>query len=243
MQKKKVHVIIVTTKGGERMIKQKKRGSLIIISGTTCAGKGSVIQGLLERNKTMSLSISYTSRPIRPGEVNGREYIFISHEEFERKIEQGDFLEYAKVRYGEYFGTPKENVEAILEMGKDVILEIDVQGAQQIKELMPETILIFILAPSMEEVKRRIKARGAETKEQILDRFQTAYREINEISKYNYVVVNDVLEEAIKKVEAILISEKCRVDRIEEIYVENQEEIIHEFLMGKEFDNSVQKIQ
>lgn len=225
------------------MIKTKKRGSLIIISGTTCAGKGTVIKKLLERNKNIVLSLSYTSRPIRKGEVDGIDYKFISHEEFERKIENGDFLEYAKVRYGEYFGTPKENIENLLRSGKDVILEIDVQGAKQIKEKLPETILIFIMAPSMEEVKRRIKARGAETAEQIVDRFQTAYREINEVNKYNYVVVNDNLEEAIQKVEAILISEKCRVDRIEEIYVENKEEIIHEFLIGKEFNNETKKIQ
>lgn len=225
------------------MIKTKKRGSLIIISETTCAGKGTVIKKLLERNKNMVLSLSYTSRPIRKGEVDGIDYKFISHEEFERKIKNGDFLEYAKVRYGEYFGTPKENIENLLEAGKDVILEIDVQGAKQIKKKLPETILIFIMAPSMEEVKRRIKARGAETAEQIVDRFQTAYREINEVNKYNYVVVNDNLEEAIQKVEAILISEKCRVDRIEEIYVENKEEIIHEFLIGKEFNNETKKIQ
>lgn len=225
------------------MIKTKKRGSLIIISGTTCAGKGTVIKKLLERNKNIVLSLSYTSRPIRKGEVDGIDYKFISHEEFERKIKNGDFLEYAKVRYGEYFGTPKENIENLLEAGKDVILEIDVQGAKQIKKKLPETILIFIMAPSMEEIKRRIKARGAETAEQIVDRFQTAYREINEVNKYNYVVVNDNLEEAIQKVEAILISEKCRVDRIEEIYVENKEEIIHEFLIGKEFNNETKKIQ
>ena len=225
------------------MIKTKKRGSLIIISGTTCAGKGTVIKKLLERNKNRVLSLSYTSRPIRKGEVDGIDYKFISHKEFERKIKNGDFLEYAKVRYGEYFGTPKENIENLLGAGKDVILEIDVQGAKQIKEKLPETILIFIMAPSMEEVKRRIKARGAETAEQIVDRFQTAYREINEVNKYNYVVVNDNLEEAIQKVEAILISEKCRVDRIEEIYVENKEEIIHEFLIGKEFNNETKKIQ
>ncbi len=225
------------------MIKTKKRGSLIIISGTTCAGKGTVIKKLLERNKNMVLSLSYTSRPIRKGEVDGIDYKFISHEEFERKIKNEDFLEYAKVRYGEYFGTPKENIENLLEAGKDVILEIDVQGAKQIKKKLPETILIFIMAPSMEEIKRRIKARGAETAEQIVDRFQTAYREINEVNKYNYVVVNDNLEEAIQKVEAILISEKCRVDRIEEIYVENKEEIIHEFLIGKEFNNETKKIQ
>ena len=137
-----------------------------------------------------------------------------------------------------YYGTPKKEVKELLESGKDVILEIEVQGAQKIKEMFPETILIFIMAPSMEEVKRRIKARGKETNEQIVKRFQTAYKEINEIPKYNYVVVNDEIKNAAEKIEAILLSEKCRVDRIEEISVENQEEIIHEFLMDKEFDNS-----
>ena len=213
------------------MIKHKLKGEFIIISGTTCAGKGTVIEKLLAKDKNLALSISYTSRAKRDGEVDGVDYHFISHDEFEKRIQKGEFLEYAKVRYGEYFGTAKKDVQKLLKTGKDVILEIDVQGAQQIKEMFPETILIFIMAPSMNEVKRRIKARGKETKEQILDRFITAYREINEIPKYNYVVVNDNLDEAVKKVEAILISEKCRVDRIEEIDVENQEEFIHEFIM------------
>lgn len=226
----------------EQMIKTKKRGSLIIISGTTCAGKGSVIKRVLEDNPNMTLSISYTSRKMRKGEQEGVDYYFITREEFEKKIENGDLLEYAKVRYGEYFGTPKDKIEDLLNEGKDVILEIDVQGAKQVKAILPETVLIFIVAPSMSEIKRRIKARGAETNEQILDRFETAYREINEIPKYNYIVVNDKLEDAVKKVEAIIISEKCRVDRIEEIYVENKEEIIHEFLMGKEYDNRVKTI-
>ena len=213
------------------MIKHKQKGEFIIILGTTCAGKGTVIKKLLAKDKNLALSISYTSRAKRDGEVDGVDYHFISRDKFEKRIQKGEFLEYAKVRYGEYFGTAKKDVQKLLETGKDVILEIDVQGAQQIKEMFPETILIFIMAPSMNEVKRRIKARGKETKEQILDRFITAYREINEIPKYNYVVVNDNLDDAVKKVEAILISEKCRVDRIEEIDVENQEEFIHEFIM------------
>lgn len=224
------------------MIKEKESGNLIIISGTTCAGKGTVINELLARNDNLCLSVSYTSRPMRPGEVDGVDYYFISRSDFERKIEQGEFLEYAKVQYGEYFGTSKETVKNLLQTGKDVILEIDVQGAEQIKKLFPETILIFVMAPSMEEVKKRIKARGKENNEQIIDRFQTAYREINEIPKYNYVVVNDKVENAVSKVEAILISEKCRVDRIEEIFVENQEEIIHEFLMNRDFDNTPFKL-
>ena len=134
-------------------------------------------------------------------------------------------------------------LKKILANGKDVILVIDVQGAKQIKEMFPETILIFIMAPSMSEIKRRIIARGKESKEQIIDRFKVAYNEINEINKYNYVVVNDEIENAVKKIEAILISEKCRVDRIEEISVESQEEIIHELLIDKDFDNTPFKIE
>ncbi len=129
-----------------------------------------------------------------------------------------------------------------MNQGIDVILEVDVVGAMNIKKIFPEVILIFIMAPSMEVVKERIKARGGESPSQIIRRFQTAYQEINEIPKYNYVVVNDVLEEAVSKVKSILISEKCRVDRIEEILVSNQEEVIHEFLMDKEFDNSEREI-
>ena len=220
------------------MIKKKSHGDLIIISGTTCAGKGTVIEKLLERNDNMCLSVSYTSRAPRGKEVDGEDYYFVTREDFEDKIKNDYFLEYAKVRYGEYFGTPKKEIQEMIDSGKDVILEIDVQGAEQIKKKFPETILIFIMAPSMEEVKRRIKARGFENNEQIIDRFKTAYREINEISKYNYIVINDVLEDAIKKVESIIISEKCRVDRIEEISVENEEEILHEFIMDKEFDNT-----
>lgn len=223
-------------------IKTKKRGSLIIISGTTCAGKGTIIKELLSSNDNLFLSVSYTSRAKRPGEEDGKDYYFVSNEEFEEKIKNGDFLEYAKVHNSYYYGTPKQEIEKILASGLDVILEIDVQGAKQVKELLPETILIFILAPSLREVKRRIQERGAESTEQIIKRFQTIYQEINEIPKYNYVVVNDVLEDAVKKVESILLSEKCRVDRIEEIAVENQEEIMHELLMDKEFDNSTSSL-
>lgn len=219
------------------MIKTRTQGDLIIISGTTCAGKGTVIKKLLEKNDNLTLSISYTSRPKRENEIEGVDYYFVTKEEFEEKIKNGDFLEYASVQYGAYYGTPKKEVIDLLNSGKDCILEIDVQGAKQIKKLYPETILIFIMAPSMNEVKKRIKARGMENNEQIIERFKVAYNEINEINHYNYVVVNDNVDAAVKKVEAILISEKLRVDRIEELSVENEEEIIHEFLVDKEFNN------
>ena len=220
------------------MIRQRKNGELIIISGTTCAGKGTIINKLLENNKNLALSISYTSRKPREGEVDGVDYKFITREKFEEKIKKGDFLEYAKVRYGEYFGTPKEEVDKLLKHGKDVLLEIDVQGAKQIKEMYPSTVLIFVVAPTMEEVKRRIIKRGKETNEQIIERFKTAYKELNEIPNYNYIVVNDNIYEAVKKIEAILTSIKCRVDRIEELSMENEEEIIHELLLdSKKYNN------
>ncbi len=215
------------------MIKTKSKGDLIIISGTTCAGKGTVIKKLLSQHNDIVLSTSYTSRDKRVSEIDGVDYYFVSKEEFEEKIKNGDFLEYAKVQYGAYYGTPKREVIELLNKGKDVILEIDVQGAKQIKELYPETILIFIMAPSMREVKRRIEARGDENIEQIIARFKVAYNEINQINNYNYVVVNDDLDEAVRKVEAILVSEKLRVDRIEAVDVENEEEIIHELLIDK----------
>ena len=219
------------------MIKSKKSGDLIIISGTTCAGKGTVIKELLKRNKDLCVSISCTSRPKRDNEIDGKDYYFLTREEFEKKIKNNEFLEYAKVQYGEYYGTPKAGVKKLLEEGKNVILEIDVEGAKQIKKMFPETILIFVMAPSMEEVKRRIKSRGKETPEQIIKRFKKAYQEINEINEYNYVVVNDEVDNAVHKIESILTSVKCRVDRIEDVSVENEEEIIHEFLIGSKFDN------
>ena len=225
------------------MIKTKKQGNLIIISGTTCAGKGSVIKKVLEKHNDIVLSVSYTSRPKREHEIDGVDYYFVTKEEFEEKISNDEFLEYAKVQYGAYYGTPKKEIKEQLETGKDVILEIDVQGAKQIKEKFPDTILIFIMAPSMEEVKRRIKMRGDENNEQIISRFKVAYNEINQYNTYNYVVVNDDLEDAVKKVESILISEKLRVDRIEELSVENEEEIIHEFLIDKEFNNDKKTIE
>ena len=219
------------------MIKTKKNGELIIISGTTCAGKDTIVKKLLEINKNICKSTSYTSRPIRPGEVNGKNYYFVDKKGFEEKIKNDDFLEYAQVQYGEYYGTPKKEVVDLLENGKDVILVIDVQGAQIIKEKFPDTLLIFILAPSMEEIKKRLINRKTETKEQIINRFKIAYNELNEVNKYNYVVVNDDIEECVNKVNSIIISNKYRVDRIEELSVENQEEFMHELLMDKDFIN------
>lgn len=219
------------------IIKTNGKGSLIVISGPTCAGKGTICRELLSRNNNIWRSISYTSRPMRGNEVDGVDYYFVTKEEFEEKINNGEMLEYAQVHYNDYYGTPKSHIKEKLDQGIDVILEIDIQGAIQIKEKVSEAIFIFILAPSMEEIRNRLIKRGFENNEQMIERFKTAYREINELTKYNYVVVNDDLDEAVKKVESIIISEKCRVDRIEDVYLSNEEEVIHELLVDKNFKN------
>ena len=219
------------------MIKQKRHGQLIVISGPSGAGKDTIINKVVEDEKNIWVSVSATSRQIRPGEKEGVNYFYFSKEEFEEKIKNNYFLEYAK--YAEnYYGTPKEKIIEKLEKGIDVVLVIEIQGAMKIKELVPEAIFIFIMPPSEKELLKRLKNRKTEDKNKIIERFNIAYKEINEVTKYNYVVVNDKLDEAVEKVKAIIKAEKCRVDRIEEMLVANKEELIHEFLMEEEFDNS-----
>lgn len=207
----------------------KARGLLIVISGPSGAGKGTICKSFLERNKDVSLSVSATTRDPRNGEVEGVNYYFMSKESFKKKIDASDFLEYAEV-YDNYYGTPKSNVEELLEDGKDVILEIDIQGALKVKENTQEGVFIFILPPSMKELKQRIINRGSETKESLMKRFKSAYKEINYISKYNYAVVNDEVETAVEKLEAIITAEKCRVDRIKDTILDSKEGMIHEQL-------------
>ncbi len=224
-----------------KIIKQKERGSLIIVSGPSGSGKGTVIQEFLKSNKDAWLSISCTSREPRPGDIPNESYYFLTRDEFEAKIENNEFLEYAEYN-GNYYGTPKEHIEEKLIKGIDVILEIEVQGALKVKELVPEAICIFIMPPSMKELKKRLIGRGTESKEKVLGRFKTAYQEINNVTRYNYVVTNDEVEKAANKIAAILLSEKCRVDRIEEVYLNNEEEEIHELLMDEIFINEDIKI-
>lgn len=220
------------------MIKQKKSGQIIVISSPSGGGKGSVIAGLLKKDNTSRwLSVSATSRSPRPGEVEGVNYYYLTQEEFQKKIDENYFLEYTNYA-GNYYGTPKEYIKKKLDEGIDVILEIEIEGATNIKKLIPEALFIFIMPPSLKELAKRLKNRGTETNEKILERFHTAYKEINEVTKYNYVVVNDVLEDAIEKVDAIIKAEKCRVDRIEEVFLDTKEEEIHEMLMGGAFDNN-----
>lgn len=220
------------------MIKSKKSGQLIVISAPSGAGKGTIIKELIKNDpKNRWLSVSATSRLPREGDKEGETYYFITKEEFEKRINDGYFLEYTNYA-GNYYGTPKGYIKDKINQGFDVILEIEIEGATNIKKLVPEAIFIFIMPPSLKELVRRLKKRGTETNEKIIRRFNVAYKEVNEVTKYNYVVVNDKLEEAVEKVEAILKAEKCRVDRIEEVYLDTKEEEIHELLMNEDFDNS-----
>lgn len=204
-----------------------KKGILIVISGPSGAGKGTICKALLEKRDDLHISVSCTTRQPRNGEVDGVNYHFMTKEEFKKGIVNDDFLEYAEV-YGNFYGTPKTGVQELLDEGKNVILEIDIQGALKVKETMEEGVFIFILPPSMEELKKRIIGRGSETEESLMTRFKSAYKEINYVSKYNYAVINDTVEEAVRKVEGILLAETCRVDRIKEHILESKEGLIHE---------------
>lgn len=204
------------------------KGLLVVISGPSGAGKGTICKQLLQANNFW-ISVSSTTRQPRQGEVEGVNYYFLSKEEFKERIAKDDFLEYAEV-YGNYYGTPKSKALEAIDKGQDVILEIDIQGALKVKESYPEGVFIFILPPSMEELKKRIINRGSETPESLMTRFKSAYKEINYISKYNYAVVNDTVEEAVKKIESIIVAERCRVDRVKDKILDSKEGIIHEQL-------------
>ena len=223
------------------IIKERKQGNLIVVSGPSGAGKGSVISKLMEVYDNAWLSVSMTSREVRSNDIPGKTYFFVSKEEFEERINEGVFLEYA-IYNGNYYGTPRDKINDKLREGYDVILEIEIQGALKVKELVPDAIFVFILPPSMNELKRRLISRGSDSMDKILGRFKTAYKEINEVTKYNYVVINDDINVAVDKVKSILLSERCRVDRIEEVYLNNMEEELHELLVEKDLENVIREV-
>ena len=203
------------------------RGLLIIISGPSGAGKGTLCRALLCRRKELNLSVSMTTRKPRNGELDGVNYFFTDKQKFEELVKNNGFLEYAYV-YDNYYGTPIGYVEDMLTNGRDVILEIDIQGALKVKDWFKEGVFIFIMPPSMEELKNRIKKRGSETEESLIKRFKAAYKEINYVSKYNYVVINDTIDNATTKLDSIVIAEKCRVDRYKDNIFNTKEGLFHD---------------
>ncbi len=188
------------------------KGLLLVVSGPSGAGKGTICKELLRRNKDIELSISATTRKPRKTEKHGINYLFIMEKKFKQMIRNNDFLEYAKV-YGNYYGTPKKFVLDKLDRGNDVLLEIDIQGALSVKEKYPDGVFIFILPPSMKELKNRIIGRGTETKKSITKRFNSAYKEIKYVFKYDYGVVNSEIDSAVSNIESIITAEKCKVNR------------------------------
>ena len=198
-------------------MKQNRKGLLLVISGPAGVGKGTINLSLISRNSDIRMSVSATTRQPRPGEIDGVHYFFKTEEEFQKMIESGAFLEYMRVFNTHYYGTPKSFVEQELAEGRSVILEIDVQGAMRVKAAYPDAVLIFIAPPSMSELKSRLIHRGTESSEAIDRRFETAYQEMKYIDRYDYVVVNDILDLAIARTEDIIVAERCRVSRNSEL--------------------------
>ena len=188
------------------------RGLLIVVSGASGTGKGTVCKEILNDMPEVAYSISATTRDPRPGEINGKEYYFLSREEFTSWIAEDKFLEFAEV-YGNFYGTPLNKIDERRNRGEDVLLEIDVQGALNVKKKCPDGIYIFLLPPSLDELKRRIEGRGTETPESLQRRLDNAIAEIKIGREYSYTVVNDLVENAVAKIKSIIIAERCKVER------------------------------
>ena len=196
-------------------MKQKNKGILTVVSGFSGAGKGTIMKELLKQHPdTYALSISATTRNPRPGETDGVEYFFRTREEFEQMIAEDALIEYAQY-VGNYYGTPKTYVEEQLLAGKNVILEIEIQGALKVKEKFPDTLLLFVTPPSAEELKNRLVGRGTETMDVVESRLRRANEEAEGIEQYDYLVINDVLEDAVEEVHQIIQNEHYRVSRNE----------------------------
>jgi len=194
-----------------------QKGILFVLSGPAGVGKGTVRQKLFEQETDLKYSVSATTRKKRPGEKEGVDYFYKTKEEFEEMIERNELLEYAKY-VDNYYGTPKQYVLDELAKGNDVFLEIEVQGALQVKKNFPEGVFIFLTPPSLKELKNRIVNRGTETEDVIMQRLKEAKNEIKMMENYDYVVVNDEVSKAVEKVKSIVISEHCKRARIEDEY-------------------------
>lgn len=188
------------------------KGVLLVVSGPSGAGKGTICQMLRDKLPDLGYSISVTTRQPRTGEVDGVNYFFKTVPEVKDMIAQGDLLEYAEV-YGNYYGTPRKYVEELLNSGRDVLLEIDIQGALQIKKCFPEGVFVFIVPPSLDELSARIYKRGTDSEDVIKRRMASAAGELTYAAEYDYIIVNDIAQKAAQKVLTIMEAERYRVAR------------------------------
>jgi guanylate kinase len=185
---------------------------VVVLSGPSGAGKSSFVSDLLERPLDLVYSVSGTTRPRRPHEEEGREYFFLSREEFRRRVEAGEFVEWAEV-HGELYGTLKSQIDAALRAGKNILLDIDVQGGQAVRRHYPDGVFIFVLPPSMASLEARLRGRGTDSEDRIRVRLQNARREMELVTEYGYAVVNDDLATAKQQVASIIVAESLRVSR------------------------------
>ena len=203
---------------------QKSKGILIVLSGFSGSGKGTIMKELMKKySEQYALSISATTRSPRPGETDGVEYFFKTKEQFEKMIADDELIEYAKY-VDNYYGTPKAYVEEQLAAGKDVILEIEIQGAMKIKEKIPEALLVFVTPPTVQELERRLTGRGTETAQVIADRLARAGEEAKGMDQYDYILVNDTVEECVDHLHQIIVSEHSRAFRNAEFIADIQEQ-------------------
>ncbi|MBQ4425802.1 MAG: guanylate kinase [Lachnospiraceae bacterium] len=216
------------------MRKKKKKGELLVVSGFSGVGKGTVIRRLMEKHPEYAFSVSATTRAPRPGEVDGKDYYFLTREEFDRWLEEERFLEYAHF-FDRSYGTPKEAVEKLRRDGKNVILDIETEGAMNVNKACPESRLVYIIPPSAETLKNRIVGRGTETREQIRRRLEKAVREAETVSAYDYIVVNDSVEETADEIHRLTMGDtETRIPREEALALcaeirEDLLEILKEF--------------
>lgn len=193
-----------------------KRGMLIVVSGPSGVGKDTVVQKYLERNPNCVLSVSNTTRTPRPGEVEGKDYHYISRGEFQQLIAKNDMLEYAEYG-GNYYGTPKREVDRLLDEGKHVILVIEVQGARQVRGLRPDCLSIFIMPPSLEELRHRLENRKSDTPQAIKARLDVALLEMEQAKNYDYILFNCELEECIQRFSSIIAAAECSPKHMPEL--------------------------
>ncbi len=193
-------------------MKMPERGLLIVVSGPSGSGKGTVLAKVFARRQRIFYSVSATTRAPRPGEVDGKNYYFLTRQEFENRIARGDMLEHAEYCRN-YYGTPRTAVEERLRQGCDVVLEIELRGAMQVKAACPDAVMIFIMPPSRAELERRLRGRGTENEEKIQNRLRTADEEMASASRYDYIVVNAQVAEAADTIDCIITAEKHRSSR------------------------------